>query len=361
MPNIDYAEVREKLARAFLVAESAVLNSQPVDHADPVKSDLDTIFVSNTQAYREVLVGCVLAKLADSSIDITKPYIAQSDASFNGRTLDERVVNPFLHEKRVPSSKGAYLSTFRRSVDFSSSTRAGVRDKVGYDALVSLIRYVAESGVETTEHFLIDLLIRFVQLRERALVPIAKLNRVSLTQYARLIDGLMGMASGGRIPVMLITAMFRALSEHLGLDWEIESQGINEADAASGAGGDITIRKSSKLLLVAEVTERVVDKSRVVSTFNSKISPEAIDDYIFFVNAVSANALATAQAEQYFAQGSEVNFVDMRTWLNMSLATLGKDGRSEFNSQLLTLLNSDDTPRSIKVGWNDLVAKLTSL
>jgi hypothetical protein len=361
MPNIDYAEVREKLAVAFLIAESAVQNSQAVNRTDAVQSDLDTIFASNTQAYREVLLGCVLAKLANSSIDISKPYIAQSEASFNGRSLDERVVNPFLHEKRVPSSKGAYLSTFRRSVDFSLSTRAGVRDKVGYDALLHLIRYVEESGIYKREDFLIDLLIRFVQIRERSFVPIAKLNRVSLTQYARLIDGLMGMASGGRIPVMLITAMFRALSTHFDLGWEIESQGINEADAASGAGGDITIRKSTKLLLVAEITERIVDKSRVISTFNSKISPEAIDDYIFFVNTVNANALATDQAEQYFAQGSEVNFVDIKTWLNMSLATLGKDGRSVFNSQLRSVLDSDDTPRSIKVGWNDLVAKLTSL
>jgi hypothetical protein len=149
--------------------------------------------------------------------------------------------------------------------------------------------------------------------------------------------------------------------EHFGLTWEIESQGINEADSARGAGGDITIRNASKIVLVAEITERIVDKSRVISTFNTKISPDSIEDYIFFVNTASAHEPAIAQAQQYFAQGSEVNFVDIKTWLNMSLVTMGKRGRSEFNAQLRTLLDSDDTPRSIKVAWNQLVEKMTSV
>lgn len=112
------------------------------------------------------------------------------------------------------------------------------------------------------------------------------------------------------------------------------------------------------VIFAAEVTEREVDKSRVVATFNRKISPAAIRDYIFFAPYTED---AAAQANQYFAQGSEVNFVDVLTWATMSLVTMNQAGRSAFNSQLVQLLDADDIPRTVKVAWNDLVGTLTSV
>lgn len=360
MPNLDYDRIRKRLSETFAAAESAAVALEANRIAD-AQADIDTVFASATQAYREVLLGCILAKLDDASTDVTKPYIALSENAFNGRTLDERVVNPFLHEKRIPSSKGPYLSTFRRSVDFSPATRSGLRDKNGFDALLRLIQRVENDGSEFTNALLGGLLTGFVKLREQSTIPVAKLNRASLIQYQHLIEWMLNTPSGGRIPVVFVIALFHALRQHFGLNWEIESQGINEADSASGAGGDITIRNGSRTVFVAEVTERVVDKSRVISTFNTKISPDAIEDYIFFVNGASSHGTAIAQAQQYFTQGSEVNFVDIRSWLNMSLVTIGKEGRAEFNSQLRRLLDLDTMPRSIKVAWNDSVARLTSV
>lgn len=69
------------------------------------------------------------------------------------------------------------------------------------------------------------------------------------------------------------------------LDWEIQHQGINVADAASEEPGDIKISRSGKTFLAAEVTLRVVDKARVVSTFTTKIVPAGVEDYIFFLDS----------------------------------------------------------------------------
>jgi hypothetical protein len=361
MPKLDYSRIAQKLADAFSQAESAVASGEFIEGNGGVDEDLTVLFASSTMSYREVLLGCVLAKLDDPSTDINKPYKKQSEHAFSGRTLDEKVVKPFSHEKRIPSTKNAYLSTFRRSVDLSISTRAGVDDTRAFDALLRLLEYVNGSDSASREAFLIRLLCFFVQLRERSSIAVAMLNRVSLVQYERLIDGLLGISSGGRIPVMLVTSMFHAFRECFGLPWRIECQGINEADSASGAGGDITIHGPSGILLVAEVTGRVVEKSRVVSTFNTKISPAGLEDYIFFVKEAKENVPAIAQAQQYFAQGSEVNFADIRTWLRMSLITIGKGGRSAFNAQLRDQLSSGDTPRYIKVAWNSLVENLTSV
>ena len=151
------------------------------------------------------------------------------------------------------------------------------------------------------------------------------------------------------------------IKEHFDLEWQIESQGINEADVARGVGADITVTSHGSVVLSAEVTERNVDKATMISTFNSKISPAALEDYLFFVNEPGATDEARVQAGQYFAQGSEVNFVDIRTWTSMSLVTMGKRGRAAFNQALIDQLSRDDVPRSVKLAWNQIIAQLTSV
>lgn len=209
----------------------------------------------------------------------------QGPNAFSGRSLDERVINPFLQANRIPSSKGPYLSVFRRSVQLDTSIRGGLRDKPGYDAFLFLIAYL-ESVSRRAEllGFLRYLLYKFAELREAADVPISRLQRISLDQYDTLISGILSTPSGGRFPVLLVVATFNTIKEFIQLDWDITWQGINVADTASGAGGDITISRAGQTLLAAEVTERPVDKTRVDATFSTKIAPYGIEDYLFFVN-----------------------------------------------------------------------------
>ncbi len=328
---------------------------------EQVLREIATLFESNTQAYREVLLGCVIARLSDSSIDIAKPYVGQGHDSFNGRTLDELVINPFLHDNHIPSSKGPYLSVFRRSVQLDSSTRTGLRDKTGYDSLLFLINYLKtlKKLIEVSS-FLRELMYRFVLLREESQVPLAKLHRISLEQYDSLITGLLATPSGGRFPVLLVLSAFATIKQCFGLDWEIKCQGINVADSASGAGGDVTICSSGHVVMAIEVTERQVDRDRVVSTFLTKIAPSAIVDYLFFVKENAATNEAREQAQRYFTQGHEVNFLEIKTWILMILATLGNKGRDTFNQILVNQLDAADMSRALKVAWNNQVATLVA-
>ncbi|MCL4460055.1 MAG: restriction endonuclease, SacI family [Chloroflexi bacterium] len=302
MPPIDYNAARNLLDREFAEVESQFLQGTSQQSKSSLMPHFDIIFRSQTQAYREVLLGCVIARLQDRAIDIHKPYVNQGPHAYNGRTLDERVVNPFLQDKRVPSSRGPFLSTFRRSVGFDSSTRDGLRDKEGFDALLSLIDYVAgENNDANLLAFLRYLLFRFLELRREVDIPPSRLQRISLEQYDDLITGLLSTLSGGRFPVILVEAAFEAIRDSFGLSWQIESQGINVADRPSGAGGDVTIKSGDTILLAAEITERPVDKSRVVATFNTKIAPQGIEDYLFFVRPSAVGGCCTPSTAILFA------------------------------------------------------------
>lgn len=360
MTAIDYAAAADLLNDQFGIVEANLLNGRSEEVDGDVENASTRVFDSNTQAYREVLLGCVLARIQSRSIDLRSPYVKQGPTAYNGRTLDERVVNPFLQRNRIPSTKGPFLSVFRRSVRLEPATREGLRDKEGFDAFLRLVEYLEEmANPEQLRSFLRHLLERFLDVRSQSEIPISRLQRVSLSQYDQLLSSFLSVTSGGRIPVLLVEATFRAIATAFDLDWEVEVQGINVADQAAGAGGDITIKQRGSILLAVEVTERSVDQNRMITTFQTKIAPRGIEDYLFLVTT-DADDRAIRQAHRYFSQGHEVNFLDVKDWMLIVLATIGAKGRQDFNRSLCERLEMEDIPASLKVAWNEEILRITT-
>jgi hypothetical protein len=361
MAEIDYAAARRELEAIFSSVEEHPESSSNIRLDSAVKKDVDILFKSSTQAFREVLTGCLLARLQNKGIDVHLPYINQGKRAFNGRTLDERAVNPFLHDKHIPSSRGPYLGVFRRSVRFRRATATGIRDKRGFAALLRILDCLQElKDNDSIRQFLKYVLWKFAELRESASVPVSRLRRISLDQCEALISSLLSRPSGGRFPVVLVLSAFTTIKEHYGLQWQISSQEINVADASSGAGGDVTIAEGEQVLLAAEITERPVDRSKVVATFNTKIAPTGIDDYLFLLKDAAVSDDVRDQARQYFAQGHDVNFLAIKEWILMTLATLGRKGRERFLNELALRVDEEKMPRAVKVHWNEAIAQLTT-
>lgn len=355
MAALDYGQAATLLAELFAEAEAAYqARTQPAVSAD-VQRAADGIFASATQAYREVLLGCGLARLLDRSINIRHPYINMGDDAFNGRTLDEKVVNPFLQDRLIPCSRAPYLSSFRRSVKFVPETAKGLRDREGYAALLDYIGALENGDEAAVRLLVVYLLYRFVVLRDASNIPLSRISRLSLEQYDALVGSLLQVQSGGLIPVLLTVAMLRTIQKCFGLAWVIEWQGINVADASSGAGGDVTVKQGDELVLAIEVTERPIEKARVVSTFNTKIVRAGIADYLFvYANAQPADE-ARAAARTYFSQGHEINFLQVQEWIVNNLGTIGAKCRGIFTQEVLGLFDTPQVPAKIKVSWNDVV------
>lgn len=358
MPTLNYSKIRDLLEGAFLEAETALLEKNRPDSDPHFTRQCEAVFFSRTQAYREVLLGCTLARIEDPSIDIRSPYVDQGSNAFSGRSLDENVVNPFLQRNRIPCSKGPYLSVFRRSVRFDRSTRSGLRDKAAYDSFLEALEFIEAASDDRMLDTLRFELYKFAQLREDTDIPLARVKRISLDQYERLISGLLASPSGGLFPVLLVVATFRAIEAFFDAGWEITWQGINVSDASAGASGDITISTSDGVILAIEVTERHVDKSRVVATFNSKIAVSNLSEYLFILGRGGYSPEAKEQAQRYFAQGHEVNFVAVKDWILMVLTTIGSRGRTIFNDELTCLLDAQGLPRGLRVAWNNQLSDL---
>lgn len=357
---VDFDSALATLAELFAETQPFILQGTAPTITDDLAPAFQTLFTTDIQSYREALLGIALVRLQDQTINLRLPYVNQGPNAYNGRDLDERVINPFLQQHRIPSSRGPYLAMFRRDFRFEISRRDGQRNKAAFDAFLELITAL-EGMTENADirAFTAYLLYRFAKLREAAEVPLARLQRISFDQYESLITSLLNTPSGGRLPVILVVAAFRTIKDYFGLDWVIDFQGINVADGPTGVGGDITITQGGHIVFAAEVTERPLERARVVATFNTKIAPHGIEDYLFFVRLETLAEDARQQARQYFAQGHEVNFLEIKNWVLMALATMGKRGRELFNGHLLALIDDQTVPRAIKVAWNDYIAALT--
>lgn len=355
MAAIDYAQAGALLAELFGEAEQLFAAKTPPAVAKEIAAAGENLFRSTTQSYREVLLGCALARLLDATINIRHPYMNQGEDAFNGRTLDERVVNPFLQDRMIPCSKGPYLAVFRRSVNLTPETAGGLRDKDGYTAMMVYIDALEAAKAAEARALTIFLLYGFAAFRDAATIPLSKISRLSLEQYADLIGKLLQVQSGGLIPVLLVVAMLRTIKACFGLQWDVQSQGINVADKASGAGGDVTVTEGGNVLLAIEVTERPIDKSRVVATFNTKIVRAGIADYLFVYANAQPEREAREAARTYFSQGHEINFLHVQDWIVNNLGTIGARCRNVFTQEMIGLLDTPQVPAKVKVAWNDIV------
>lgn len=217
MPALNYNQAAALLVELFAEAEATFQENTIPAINTAIQNAANRLFGSSTQAYREVLLGCGLARILDQSINIRHPYINQGPDAFNGRTLDERVVNPFLHDRMIPCSKAPYLSSFRRSVDFTPATAIGLRDKDGYNALLEYITAMETANQIEARTLVLYLLYRFITLRNAAIIPLSRISRLSLEQYQALVSRLLQVQSGGLIPVLLSVAMLCTIKTCYGL------------------------------------------------------------------------------------------------------------------------------------------------
>jgi SacI restriction endonuclease len=354
---VDYDAARDILTTEYEAAEELFREGREVALPDAIRDAIAGVFRSRTQAYREALVGCALARIQDQKINIRLPYVGQAPNAFNGRTLDERVVNPFLHEQQIPASRAPYLSSLRRGFQFQKDW-PGQRDRAGLGAAVDFIAALEQANAEQARIYLRGLLYRFVALRDAADIALNDVHRLSIDQYGSLIDGLLSVRSGGLIPVLLAVATFQTISDCFELNWRIEWQGINVADRARGEAGDITVYRNNVRLFSVEVTEREIDRARVIATFQAKIGRAGLGDYLFIFGNVAPSNEAREVARQYFAQGHEINFVQIRDWILTLMTTIGPRCRRIFTQRYRALLGERNVPAALKVAWNNLLGRL---
>jgi len=67
---LDYTEAKQILEAQFVLAEGDYRARQPANLPEEEAVSISILFQSRTQAFREALVGCCIARIMDPEIDI---------------------------------------------------------------------------------------------------------------------------------------------------------------------------------------------------------------------------------------------------------------------------------------------------
>jgi SacI restriction endonuclease len=362
MPTIDYEQAQRELDQAGREAARLFEEGARPGVEQLFSEAAERVFSSKTASWREVLLGCVLARTVNASVNVRKPYVDPDDSlSFSGRTLDERVVNPYLVAQQIPATKGPYLATVRRSVPLTTETKRGVKDETAYEALMEALSAVERASADECRQLLRHLMWSFFDLRAKHGIQLDRVERLNLDQTLRLAQDLLNVKSGGFAALHVAASAFFAVNVAWDLGWVVDVQGINVADTASGRSGDITLRKSGEILLVVEVTERALDQQRVTATFRSKIAEQRIRDYVFLIPKVAVTSGVRDLLNRLFAQGHSVEVVDMEIWLEGVLVTIGETGRRLFAEEMRKSFMGPGTPTNLKQAWNRILGEVTEV
>jgi len=160
--------------------------------------------------------------------------------------------------------------------------------------------------------------------------------------------------------MVLTIGALRAFAATHALRWQIEFQGINVADKASGAGGDITVQADGRVVMAFEITERPLDEARIRTAYTTKIAKLAIADYAFLHETAEPSAVAQAAARKLFAQGHDVLLLPCEEFLMSLLVLAGRAGRGGFVAEVRGLLASASMPTAMRVAWNKSIGDLAA-
>jgi hypothetical protein len=332
----------------------AATNSDIASFIAENSAEFNKLFSSKTQSMKEALLGCALMHYTDQSVNIRQPYLKLGENAFSGRTLDQKVINPFLTKEDFSCTNGPYLAVFRRKINFTPELENIFKDKEAYKTMLGFISKLEQyKSKEEIETFIIALLVEFIKARNESKIPVFKLRANSIDQFRTYLTNFLEIKSGGLIPVLITVAFFQTVNEVFTFNWEITWRGINVADKAKGDEGDITIKENNKTILAVEITERPIDANRIISTINTKVMKNELKTYLFIYTTKKPDEKAQKTANSYFSTGIEINFANIMDLIINFFIIFDNNVRKVFSEKLFLLIDSNDTPVNIKKAWND--------
>ena len=183
--------------------------------------------------------------------------------------------------------------------------------------------------------------------------------RVSLDQLLYVLENYLSPPSRGLRALAAATALFRTLGTSLGL-FSVMSQGLNEADTATGAAGDILcVTADGRTAMAVEVKDRP-QTSVDVEAGIAKARRAGVSRLMFLVPGVVKKDAAAIRNRGLaaWAQGIDVHTTDLLTLARTSFVLVDEVWRKEFLSELANELNRRNASFVHRRAFSDLLTRL---
>lgn len=285
----------------------SVLDSQ-ITEPDP---EVDRLVDSKVVSIRYAVVTQILGKIADSNRSLL--YLQSSSGekgAWNARSFCDAVIVPWVSENQnvIGTSKEPYANKplRRKKLELQMDD---VRDKEKWRWLVEFFLELEVLSPNELKKAFRRILGALARKMERQSIKYPKLSRVSLPSLLDALGEFLNSSSAGLRPLAVTAALLKVLGEGFSLFLKVESQGLNEADAASGMPGDVMCySEDNSLVLAVEVKERSLTLADVrASTTKALQADDQLSQFLFATQGIRSGDRTEIEAAMNRAWASGLN------------------------------------------------------
>ena len=313
-------------------------------------AEVDRFVDSSVVSIRYAFLTQLLGKYADPTRDLLclqrgpRGPEAELSGRWDPRGFCTRVVVPWVQRNQnvMGTSADPYVNKPLRRPRLDVGMES-LKNRQQWQALVDFLSELQSASDEAEVKSALVRCLKSMARRLRDLNVVYPVPmRISLDAVTDILDRYLAVSNGGLRPLVVATALMRTLGQAFSLFPRVESQGVNEADAAAGRPGDIMCYgQDDSLALAIEVKgneltlvelEATVTKARAGRVANILLATPG------FVQA-DGEAIETRLMEE-FAQGINIFQTSIQSLARSSLMLLGEDWRVAFLEEVCTELDS---------------------
>ncbi len=332
----------------------------------------DDIHRSGLVSIRYALITQLLGKFVRPSRDALclqrgEPEGAEAAGRWDPRSFCNKVIVPWIQDSDsvLGTSTDPYVSKplRRRRLDDWSTP---LRQRAEWESLVTILREVQNSESQafierTLRRCLRSIARRYQELQISFPVP----HRASLQQTIAIADRFLSERSGGERLLIVADALMRTLGKAFGLFDEVLRQGVNEADAASNAAGDIVClrnddeRSPERVVLAVEVKDRNLTLVELNASIQ-KARNRCVPVVLFLVSGLEPADKDTMEkriAEEW-SLGTNIHFLSLKDLMRVSLCLVHERSRIEFLREIGAGINKLAVQPTLRLDWSNLLADM---
>ncbi len=308
------------LARASKASKPIIKDKEMLERVEYVCRCL-----SNRAGVR-LLMACLLAKVANPTVDPRKPYTEiRAKDSFSGRHYDETYLTRFINENRLPCNPTtAFLTPAFRNIDRPLTTNVEIvgRPRKLYVDVLKLLDDVYRRRVDASVLLAEVVRVLLVMRNEkdsRMETLLAGLRTatdalpLSSEDIVNLVQQHLNSKNSSRLPVLVVAAAYKVAGQKIG-ERLVPLKSHNAADEQTGAFGDIEISlvNDDHVVTAYEMKMKrltVDDIDRALQKIAS--APSRIHNYIFITTDLIDDRVKEYAAESYEKTGgTEIAILD---------------------------------------------------
>ncbi len=310
------------------------------EDSDDPDEEVDRLVNSSVGSIRYAVLTQLLGKIADRDRSLMFFQLGDEEAgAWDARSFSVAVIVPWVAENHdvIGTSAEPYASKPLRRARLERKA-PHIRSDEEWDALHDFFAPLDNAPTKEIEsafrRCLASVARRLSSQSFKYQIPI----RVSLPDLCNTLESFLGEPSGGHRALATTTALMEVLGKGFSIFSRVESQGLNEADAARGAPGDVMcFADDGNMVLAIEVKERVLTLADVrASTRKARESDAALSNLLFATPGIREQDQATISesAVSSWAAGLNVYQVEIIELVRSSFVLLGEKWRPALLRQI---------------------------